>query len=314
MRWRTRTWLAALVGTVALSAISVLVGVAPRAGADANREAPIPADLPRPFLTCHGSLLGTVLNRPIVGITATSSEQGYWLVASDGGIFSFGDAQFYGSTGNLVLNKPIVGMAATPDSKGYWIVASDGGVFSYGDAQFYGSTGNLKLNKPVVGMATTPDGKGYWLVASDGGIFSYGDAVFYGSTGETTLNQPIVAMAATWDGNGYWLAAADGGIFTFGTATFFGSGPQLVQGVTDFNSFATTKTGDGYIMANSSRGYLLNFGDSLYGGIGFNPADTTPLAGLTQPIGLTYMYWDATQAGGVYLNDPNTTPVTGTTC
>ena len=35
---------------------------------------------------------------------------GYWLVASDGGVFSFGDAGFYGSTGNIVLNKPIVGM------------------------------------------------------------------------------------------------------------------------------------------------------------------------------------------------------------
>jgi hypothetical protein len=77
----------------------------------------------------------------------------YWLVASDGGIFSFGGAQFYGSTGNIVLNKPIVGMAATKDGGGYWMVASDGGIFSFGDAQFYGSTGNITLNKPIVGMA-----------------------------------------------------------------------------------------------------------------------------------------------------------------
>ena len=128
-------------------------------------------------------------------------------------------------------------MATTPDGKGYWFVAADGGVFNYGDAQFYGSTGNRILNKPVVGMAATPDGKGYWLVASDGGIFAFGDAGFYGSTGSLVLNQPVVAMAATAAGNGYWLAAADGGIFSFGTTTFFGSGPQLVQGITDFNSF-----------------------------------------------------------------------------
>ena len=92
-------------------------------------------------------------------------------MASDGGIFSYGDAGFYGSTGGLPLNKPIVGMAATPDGGGYWLVASDGGIFSYGDAGFYGSTGGLPLNKPIVGMAATPDGGGYWLVASDGGIF-----------------------------------------------------------------------------------------------------------------------------------------------
>jgi hypothetical protein len=41
------------------------------------------------------------------------STGGYWLVASDGGIFSFGDASFYGSMGGTPLNKPIVGMAAS---------------------------------------------------------------------------------------------------------------------------------------------------------------------------------------------------------
>ena len=66
---------------------------------------------------------------------------GYDLVASDGGIFTFGSAQFYGSTGRSHLNQPIVGMAQTADGAGYWLVASDGGIFSYGDAQFYGSTG-----------------------------------------------------------------------------------------------------------------------------------------------------------------------------
>ncbi len=36
--------------------------------------------------------------------------KGYWLVASDGGVFSYGDASFYGSAGSVQLNKPIVGM------------------------------------------------------------------------------------------------------------------------------------------------------------------------------------------------------------
>jgi hypothetical protein len=74
-------------------------------------------------------------------------------VASDGGIFSFGDAGYFGSTGAVHLNKPIVGMAATPDGKGYWLVASDGGIFSFGDAGYFGSTGAVHLNKPIVGMA-----------------------------------------------------------------------------------------------------------------------------------------------------------------
>jgi hypothetical protein len=109
---------------------------------------------------------------PVVGIAATHDGNGYWLVGSDGGIFSFGDAGFHGSSGGLKLNAPVVGMAATTDSGGYWLVASDGGIFNYGDASFYGSTGALALNAPIVGTAATPEGKGYWLVASDGGIFS----------------------------------------------------------------------------------------------------------------------------------------------
>jgi hypothetical protein len=138
-----------------------------------------------------------VANKPIVGVAANPDGKGYWLVASDGGVFSYGFSQFYGSTGAMTLNKPIVGMAATPDGKGYWLVASDGGIFSFGDAQFYGSTGNIHLNKPIVGMAATPDGKGYWMVASDGGIFSFGDAQFLGSLGNVNLSTPVVGIAAT---------------------------------------------------------------------------------------------------------------------
>ena len=148
---------------------------------------------------------------------------GYWLGASDGGMFSFGSARFYGSTGDIVLNQPVVGMAATPTGHGYWLVASDGGVFSFGDAQFHGSTGGIRLNQPIVGIASTPTGLGYWLVASDGGIFSFGDAQFHGSTGGIRLNQPVVGMAGTPTGLGYWLVATDGGIFSFGDAAFHGS-------------------------------------------------------------------------------------------
>ena len=132
---------------------------------------------------------------------------GYRFVASDGGVFDFGDAGFYGSTGSLRLNQPVVGMADTPSTNGYWLVASDGGIFNYGDAGFFGSMGGRHLNQPIVGMAATPDGGGYWLVASDGGIFSFGDATFFGSTGAVHLNQPIVGMAATPNGGGYWLVA-----------------------------------------------------------------------------------------------------------
>src|SRR2546423_13903578 len=52
---------------------------------------------------------------------------GYWLSATDGGIFNFGTAGFFGSTGAIKLNKPIVGMAAAPSGQGYWLGGSGGG-------------------------------------------------------------------------------------------------------------------------------------------------------------------------------------------
>lgn len=203
---------------------------------------------------------GLPLNRPITGSARTPSGRGLWMVAGDGGIFSFGDAAFFGSTGGMHLNRPIVGMAPTRSGRGYWLVASDGGVFSFGDASFYGSTGAIHLNKPIVGMATTPSGGGYWMVASDGGIFSFGDASFYGSTGAMHLNRPIVGIARSHSGDGYWTVASDGGMFTFGDARFFGStaGAALSAPVV---GVAPTTSGKGYWIATAG-GTVYNFGDA----------------------------------------------------
>ncbi len=76
-------------------------------------------------------------------------------MASDGGLFAFGDAAFYGSMGGQHLSQPIVGIAPTPDGHGYWEVASDGGLFALGDAPFDGSMGSQPLNEPIIGMAAS---------------------------------------------------------------------------------------------------------------------------------------------------------------
>jgi len=95
----------------------------------------------------------------VVGMAPTADGNGYWLVASDGGVFSFGDAtsHYYGSMGGTHLNASVVGMAPTADGNGYWLVASDGGVFSFGDATYEGSRAGEPLAAPIVGIvATTP--------------------------------------------------------------------------------------------------------------------------------------------------------------
>ncbi|MFZ4516633.1 MAG: FG-GAP repeat domain-containing protein, partial [Acidimicrobiia bacterium] len=48
------------------------------------------------------------------GTSNTNSANGYWMVARDGGIFTFGGSTFHGSTGAMRLNQPVVGMAPTP--------------------------------------------------------------------------------------------------------------------------------------------------------------------------------------------------------
>ena len=211
--------------------------------------------------------------------TASPNRNGaYLMFASDGGIFSFGGAGFYGSMGEQALGQPVVGAASTPDHRGYWLVASDGGIFAFGDAHFYGSTGGITLNKPIVGIAATPDGHGYWLVASDGGIFAFGDATFYGSTGNITLNKPIVGIAATPDGHGYWLVASDGGIFAFGDAHFYGStgGIALNKPVV---GIAATPDGHGYWLVASDGG-IFAFGDATFSGSTGNITLDKPIVGI----------------------------------
>jgi alpha-tubulin suppressor-like RCC1 family protein len=274
------------------------LGIGNNTGPDmcnSNACSTTPVAVPLPGgATAKSIAAGNYFSLVVVG---TLPGLGYWLGASDGGIFAEGNAPFYGSLGNLTLNKPIVGMAATPGGQGYWLVASDGGIFSEGNAQFYGSLGNLKLNQPIVGMAPTPDGGGYWLVASDGGIFAEGDATFQGSTGNLHLNKPVVGMAATVDGGGYWLVAADGGIFNYGDAAFFGSTGNLklnkpVVGI------AASPTGLGYWFVAADGG-IFNYGDAAFFGSTGNLVLNKPVVGMSRsPSGKGY--WLVASDGGIF--------------
>ncbi|MDE3203057.1 MAG: PQQ-binding-like beta-propeller repeat protein [Acidobacteriota bacterium] len=220
---------------------------------------------------------------------------GYHLVASDGGVFSFGPP-FCGSTGGVRLNQPVVGGAVAPSTGGYWMVARDGGVFSFGGASFHGSTGNVALHQPMVGMAATPDGQGYWLVAADGGVFAFGDAGFDGSAGSYSLTRPAVGMAATADGRGYWIATADGGVFTFGDAVFQGSAGSAHLRVPVVAMAEDPATG-GYWLVGADGG-VFAFGAPFFGSTGGLTLNS-PIVGIT-PTEDGGGYWLVAADGGVF--------------
>ncbi len=232
----------------------------------------------------------SALNAPLVGIAATPSGRGYWLLGQDGGIFSYGSARFYGSTGARHLNQPVVGIAPTATGRGYLLVASDGGIFTFGDARYHGSAGARHLNSPIVGIATTPHERGYWLVASDGGIFSFGNARFHGSLGVFPIGATIVGIVSTPSGHGYWLAAADGRVFNFGDAR-----PMHAVGVSAaVAGFARNAKGTGlWLVARDGSVYPTGSATRL----------GAPAAGFAQAVGIAAAapgrgYWVATAPSG----------------
>lgn len=212
----------------------------------------------------RGSTAGMPLAQPIIAMAQTADGSGYWMLADDGGVFSFG-APFFGSVSGFPLRLPATAMAASPDGAGYWIVTEDGGVFPFGSAASHGGLVGTTLNSPVADIISAPDGQGYWLMAEDGGVFSFGSAAFYGSTGAMRLNAPIVGMAAVpGGGGGYWLVGRDGGVFTFGTAAFYGSTGSLRLNAPVIG-IARTASGKGYWLIAEDGG-LFAFGDAQFHG------------------------------------------------
>ncbi len=222
----------------------------------------------------NGSVGGVSgLNKPLITMASTPSGQGYWLASGDGGIFTFGDANFFGSLGGIRLNEPVVDMVSTTSAMGYWMVSTDGGIFTFGDADFLGSLGGIRLNQPVVTMIPTPTGKGYWMFSKDGGVFSFGDAPFYGSLGGHGGIAPIVDALVRPQGDGYWLISETGEVYEFGGAPEFGDLP------------ASNITPNGRVVGGATTPSGLGFWLLASDGVVYPYGDAAALGNATVPVG-----------------------------
>jgi hypothetical protein len=245
-----------------------------------------------------------------ISAPGTTSNDGYWLVGGDGGIFTFGSAQFYGSTGDLQLQRPVVGVAPTSIHTGYWLVGSDGGTFAFGSAGYFGSIPGLGiaptgssgpgqvLSAPIVGIVPSSDGQGYFMVGSDGGVFAFGDAQYEGSCpGIGGCAGAAVAVIPDASGHGYWLVTATGNVYAFGDASYYG-GPGAAAGAV--TSAVRTPNGGGYWILSANGGVY------AYGNAGYLGTPPRGATGASDPATSIFStadgggYWVTAADGSVY--------------
>ncbi|MGC8465355.1 MAG: hypothetical protein ACP5O0_05425 [Acidimicrobiales bacterium] len=96
------------------------------------------------------------LNGSIVALVWGETRESFWLAASDGGVFSFGQAGFYGSRSGAVGAQgvgSVVGMVKLASGQGYWVADSHGSVRAFGRAAFLGSALRDRLEAPCIGIA-----------------------------------------------------------------------------------------------------------------------------------------------------------------
>ncbi len=278
-------------------------------------------------LACVLGLVSTVVFCWSIALTpasASTSTAGYWLMAGDGGVFSFG-GPFFGSAasdasrcppnppGRSMPHGSCWSMASVPNHGGYWILNADNGtIYRYGNAVSYGQPadtptyhGGADLWPVGIDIVATPDGGGYWVLEEGlsglGSVQGFGNATLFGdeatsSHGTGHAGTPV-AMASTSDGKGYWIVDSDGGVFTFGDAAFYGSmgGRHLNAPVV---GMAATPDGNGYWLAASDGG-VFAFGDAAFhGSMGGMPLNAPMIGIVADPDGAGY--WTAASDGGVF--------------
>jgi hypothetical protein len=227
---------------------------------------------------------------PALGILATPTGAGYWVLNPDGRVAAFGDATFAGDLRDTKLNQTITAMAANPAGTGYWLLGADGTVSAFGTAPLLGSAAVPPADSVVTLILPTATNGGYHLFSARGSTYNFGDALNYGSlfdvptragkasflytsvapgtTTVTALGPPSLgggvvqaSVDTTWTpADGYWMLGADGAVYPFGGAVNLGDAKTLLGGHRAVDLEPTPGLGGYWIVDDA--GHVFAFGDA----------------------------------------------------
>lgn len=168
-----------------------------------------------------------------VGIRATATGRGYYVLLGNGRVQSYGDAVWYGSGSSI----DYIDMAITNTGAGYYLVQRDGTVEAFGDATHYG---NMPVLSPLgsgdggysdieaytaVSIDTHPTLDGYWVVNGNGHVRAFGSVSSHGQVNNRSgleEQEWVTALRANATGNGYWMIGGSGKVYAFGGTSHLG--------------------------------------------------------------------------------------------
>lgn len=180
------------------------------------------------------SLGGQVLPYPIVKILRDYTGNGYWLIASNGEVYPFGDAPNCGSLPDRAKVDDIVSAAMGQNGRGYWLAQRNGDVWTFNSCPNSTITnqGNAKgrTTSPIVAMVGSAAGTGYSIIEQSGLVYYFNMSI-PGPTTSTNGYTPyaITSADSAASGTGMWLLACDGGLASLGNAAEMGH-PYGVSG------------------------------------------------------------------------------------
>jgi hypothetical protein len=173
---------------------------------------------------------------PITSMASTPDGKGYWLLGSNGSVYTYGDATFHGAEGIFPGNYA-VSISSTPDGHGYWITDNAGNSYPFGDAPYLGQVGYPGNSQPnsIISSRFEANAYGFWAADELGGVYTDNTRSYNSLANQGTL---VSSMSSVFEDQGYYLNTYFGFIYPFGPrAAFFGNAGWICNATTGSTTY-----------------------------------------------------------------------------